>query len=152
MMKRGILTLVNGDRGILNHVYIDNLVDGILLAVCNKKTGPAFNLTDNRTTTCRDFFEYYGRMLGRRRLRSAPYTLVKTGFHILAGFQRLTGNESWVLPDSISYLTRRGTYSIAKAREFLEFEPQVDLSVGMRRTEQWLIAEGLISVSGSAKS
>jgi len=144
MMKTGIFTLADGGRGILNHVYIDNLIDGILLAVHSPKTGTAFNLTDDRATTCREFFEYYGRMLGHRRLRSGPAFLLKTGLRIAAGCQRLVGKEPWVLPDSISYLTRRGTYSIAKARKHLGFEPRIDLPEGMQRTHQWLMAEGLI--------
>lgn len=144
MMRSGIFTLSDGGSGILNHVYIENLVDGILLTVGSPKTGTAFNLTDDRATTCREFFEYYGRMLGHRRLRSGPAFLLRTGLRIAAGVQMLVGKEPSVLPDSISYMTRRGTYSVAKAREHLGFEPRVDLPEGMRRTQQWLMAEKLI--------
>jgi nucleoside-diphosphate-sugar epimerase len=42
------------------------------------------------------------------------------------------------------YLARTGTYSIEKARKLLGYEPAVDLDEGMRRTELWLRAEGLL--------
>ncbi len=41
-------------------------------------------------------------------------------------------------------MTRTGTYSIAKARRILGYEPAVGLDEGMRRTEEWLRAEGLL--------
>lgn len=145
MMKAGIFMLADGGRGILNHVYIKNLVDGILLAMCSPKSGTAFNLTDDRATTCREFFEYYGRMLGHQRLRSAPAVMLKAGLSVAAGFQKLLRQEPSILPDSISYLTRRGKYSIAKARAELGFEPRIDLLEGMRKTQQWLAAEKMIA-------
>jgi 2-alkyl-3-oxoalkanoate reductase len=39
---------------------------------------------------------------------------------------------------------RRGTYSIARARSVLHYEPAVDLDEGMRRTEAWLRAERML--------
>jgi nucleoside-diphosphate-sugar epimerase len=42
------------------------------------------------------------------------------------------------------YLARTGTYSIAKARRVLGYEPAIDLDEGMRRTEVWLRGEGLL--------
>ncbi|MFN9720657.1 MAG: NAD-dependent epimerase/dehydratase family protein, partial [Planctomycetota bacterium] len=149
MMKAGVFMLPDGGRGILNHVYIDNLVDGILLAMCSPKSGTAFNLTDDRATTCREFFEYYGRMLGRRRLRSAPGLILRASLCIAAGLQRLLRQEPSILPESISYLTRPGKYSVEKARAELGFEPRIDLPEGMRRTQQWLATKKLIPGTAS---
>jgi nucleoside-diphosphate-sugar epimerase len=42
------------------------------------------------------------------------------------------------------YFMRTGTYSIAKARRELGYEPAVDLAEGMRRTELWLRDQGLL--------
>ncbi len=48
---------------------------------------------------------------------------------------------------SMRYLARTGTYSIEKAREKLAYEPAVDLAEGMRRTEAWLRAQGLLGAA-----
>jgi nucleoside-diphosphate-sugar epimerase len=42
-------------------------------------------------------------------------------------------------------LTRCGAYSIEKARRVLGYEPKVSLEEGMRRTEEWLRAEGALA-------
>ena len=47
-------------------------------------------------------------------------------------------------PATVDYLRRRGTYSIARARAELGYEPAVDVEEGMRRTEAWLRAGGLL--------
>ena len=43
-----------------------------------------------------------------------------------------------------TFIDRRGTVSAAKARDELGWEPRVSYEEGMRRTEEWLRAEGLI--------
>jgi nucleoside-diphosphate-sugar epimerase len=54
------------------------------------------------------------------------------------------GVESQWNETGVRYLCRRGTYSIAKARKILGFEPRVGIDEGMKITEQWLRAEGFI--------
>ena len=44
----------------------------------------------------------------------------------------------------VTFIDRRGTVSTRRAREELGWEPRVDLDEGLRRTEAWLRAEGLI--------
>jgi nucleoside-diphosphate-sugar epimerase len=57
---------------------------------------------------------------------------------------RLRGAIPEVTPGAVRYLTRSGTYSIEKARRTLGYSPSVDLDQGMRRSEEWLRAEGLL--------
>ena len=46
--------------------------------------------------------------------------------------------------DTVDYLLRRHTYSIAKARRVLGYEPTVGLDEGMARCEAWLREVGLL--------
>jgi nucleoside-diphosphate-sugar epimerase len=54
------------------------------------------------------------------------------------------GRDPDVNPRAVEYMLRRGTYSNAKARELLGWEPRIALDDGMRRTLAWLRAEGLL--------
>ena len=56
---------------------------------------------------------------------------------------RLAGRETEMGRGAIGLLSRRGTYSIDKARRLLGFEPKVDLAEGMRRSEAWARAASL---------
>ena len=57
---------------------------------------------------------------------------------------RVRGRRSEVTPAAIDYLARRGSYSIARARDVLGYEPAHDLEAGMAKTEEWLRAEDLL--------
>jgi nucleoside-diphosphate-sugar epimerase len=45
---------------------------------------------------------------------------------------------------AVTFVDRRGTVSTRRIREELGWEPRVDLDEGLRRTEEWLRAEGLL--------
>ena len=128
-------------RGIFSPVYMDNLVDGIVLAATRAEgAGRVFNLTDGIGLESRAFFSHYARMLGRRGVPAAPTGAVRA----LAGMVSTASRGSEVTPAAVSYLCRRATYSIERARTVLGYEPAVGLDEGMRRTEEWLRARGLL--------
>jgi nucleoside-diphosphate-sugar epimerase len=127
-------------RGVFSPVYIDNLVDGIVLAVGPEGAGQVVTLSDGIGVETRDFFGRYARMLGRRGVPSAPTPLALA----LAGAASLVMRDTEVTPAAARYLSRRGTYSIGKARTLLGYEPAVGLDEGMERTRVWLRAEGLL--------
>lgn len=53
-LRRGVYAHVDGGSGLFNHIYIDNLIDGILLALMSDQAaGEAFVFTDDRRTTWR---------------------------------------------------------------------------------------------------
>jgi 2-alkyl-3-oxoalkanoate reductase len=56
----------------------------------------------------------------------------------------LTGRRPEFTRHAVTLIDRRGTVSARRAREELGWEPRVDLEEGLRRTEQWARAEGLL--------
>jgi nucleoside-diphosphate-sugar epimerase len=128
-------------RGTFSPVYIDNLVDGIVLAATRDEgAGRVFSLTDGAGIETREFFGCYARMLGRRGLPVAPTAVVRA----LARAGGLFSRDSEVTPSAVDYLARRGTYSIERARSMLGYAPAVQLEDGMARSEAWLRTEGLL--------
>jgi nucleoside-diphosphate-sugar epimerase len=128
-------------RGIFSPAYVDNLVDGIVLAATrDEAAGRVFTLSDGVGIECRQFFGHYARMLSRRRVPVAPTAAVRVLVRAMSAVSR----DSEVTPAVVDYLTRRGTYSIERARSLLGFDPAVALDEGMERTEAWLRAEGLL--------
>lgn len=132
-------------RSVFSPVFIENLADGVLLAIDEPgAAGQVYVLSDGVGVTAKEFFRHYFRMLGRR----GPICLPTSIALALAKSNELTyrfrSGTTEVNPDTIRYLTRRGTYSIEKARRELGYEPRVDLAEGMALTEEWLRKEGLI--------
>jgi nucleoside-diphosphate-sugar epimerase len=143
MIKSGQM-LVPGE-GEITPVYVDNLVDGVVLAADSEEAvGEIFTITDGHAVRTLDFFGRYAAMLGKGPLRTMPAPLV-AGFATVAGSAlRAFGQDTELSAASVAYISRHGTYSIEKARRMLGYEPKIDLDEGMRRTEEWLRAEGLI--------
>jgi len=142
-ISRGRFALPAMGRGVFSPLFIDNLVDGILLAATRDEgAGQVFTLSDGVGVTTSEFFGHYGRLLDKRVpvLPTGAAKLLAAGAARLA---RMTGNDTEVNASSAAYLAREGTYSIDKARSMLGYEPKVDLAEGMGATTQWLRREHL---------
>lgn len=142
MIKKNRFVLPRG--GVFSPVYVDNLVDGIWLATSSAEAaGEVFIVTDGAGVPNERFFGRYFDLLGKRGPRRLPAGLLRSAGHAAELAAKLTGaGETYLNRGSVAYLTRRGSYSIAKARRVLGYEPRVDLDEGMARTEQWLRANG----------
>ena len=144
-IKAGRLMLLGWDEGLVNAGYIDNVVDGVLLALRSSAAiGETFNLCDGTTVTYRQFYERYAAMLGKERLPTWPTWMA----HVAATWpgnllRRLLGRQPvgrW----SYHFCFNPSRFSIEKAQRILGYEPQVDFDEGMRRTEVWLREAGYL--------
>lgn len=151
LIRKRSFALPARGRGIFSPVYIDDLVDGLVLAATHPDApGDVFTLGGGVGVTCAEFFGHYHRMLGIRGplCLPTPLALAAAGGTDLGA--RAVGRATEVNVTSMRYFTRTGGYSIEKARRVLGYAPQVDLAEGMRRTEEWLRAQGLLPLSESA--
>jgi nucleoside-diphosphate-sugar epimerase len=130
-------------RGIHSPIYIDNLLDAVVLAAASPDTaGQILTLTDGIGVSCREFFAPYAELVGRR-LVLVPTALALAAAAVVQQTARLTPGDNDVNPASARYLIRTGTYSNAKARRVLGWEPQVGLQDGLEQTVSWLREQGL---------
>jgi nucleoside-diphosphate-sugar epimerase len=146
-IKRRRFVLPARGRGVFSPVFIDNLVDGIVLAAtCPDAAGGVFTLSDGVGVTTAEFFGHYARMLGRPlpTLPTGPSSALAAAAALGA---RMARRETEVNVAAARYLARSGTYSIERARQVLGYAPAVALHDGMARTEAWLRTEGHIPAS-----
>jgi len=136
-------------KGILSPIYIDDLVDGIVLAAgSSAAAGHIFSLTGGRGVTCEEYFAYHWGWAGKAGRPRSYSTETVTRLATLAGIvRRALGQTSEAGPEALALLTKPGTFSIEKARRMLGYEPKVSLEEGMRRTEAWLRETGRLPVS-----
>jgi nucleoside-diphosphate-sugar epimerase len=132
-------------RGVFSPLYIDNLLDALLLAIeAPAAAGEVFNVTDGAGISCREFFGRYYEMLGKSGPPVLP-TAAAMGLVTLNEVgSRVAAVNTEVNRISMRYLAREGTYSIEKARRLLGYEPKVGLDEGMAATEAWLQEHGLL--------
>lgn len=137
LLRSGLFVLPAGGKGIVNHVYVDNLVDAMLLSLERDATG-TFTVTDGVATTCMDYFTPLARAAGRRRIPTAPASVLRAVFAAASAGYSLLGREPPAAPSTVDYLMRPFPYSIEKARRELGYVPAVSLNEGMNRVRVWL--------------
>ncbi len=140
MMQRHQFVLPMMGRGLINHVHVDNLIDGILLAHAQDRCGEVFNITDDQATSCREFFAFHLRMLGRSWVPVLPSALVLALVGLMDVVLPRLGQPSPARPAAIRFLMRRHKVSCARAREVLGYAPAISLQQGMRVLERELRA------------
>jgi nucleoside-diphosphate-sugar epimerase len=138
LMRQKLFMLANNGRGVINHVYIDNLIDAIFLAIEKEAYGEIFNITDGLETSWKEYFSRLAEIAGFPEPRSLPKDEIKLLLHLRHQGQKLFGKKADILPQTLDFITRPHAYSIAKAQSLLSYEPKIDLDEGMRRTQEWL--------------
>lgn len=147
MARSGQLILPNKGQGVFTPVYIDDLLDGVMLAAgLPEGSGHIFILWGGEPVSCREFFGHHWRWAGRKGYPpSLPlFAALKVTRAIWALNHRLKRNNE-VTPDAMLMFARRGGFSLDKARTRLGFEPKVSFHEGMRRSEAWLRETGELS-------
>ncbi|HEX8074082.1 MAG TPA: NAD(P)-dependent oxidoreductase [Thermoleophilaceae bacterium] len=147
-IRRRQLVLPARGRGIFSPVYVDNLVDGYLLAAREPAAaGGVFTITDGVGVETREFFRHHYEWLGMKGPPGVP-TPVAVGLAAAGdAFFRARGRPSEANPGAVRYLARTGTYSIDKARSLLGYEPAVPLEEGLERSRAWAESAGLLGVA-----
>lgn len=152
MLRKRLVLLPAHGRGAFNPVYVDDLVEAVLLAAeSDAAAGQVLNVTGGAAVDTREFFSHYTRMLG-----IGPPPVASTGAaialaEVLGRVSRALGRPSEASAATVRMLASEGVVSIDKARRVLGYEPRVDLDEGMRRTEAWLRTAGLLDDDASSR-
>jgi nucleoside-diphosphate-sugar epimerase len=145
VIQAGKMILVDGGRYLCKPIYLDNLVDGLILCATEDGiVGEAINLTDDEAIPWRDFFGAYGQMMGINSFPSVPFPvawLVALFTEMKAGLQ---GKQAKVTRKAIMALRSYNSFSNQKAKALLGWTPRIDFGEGMRLTEHWLRDEGYL--------
>jgi nucleoside-diphosphate-sugar epimerase len=142
MIRKYQFALPDGGRGVINHVHVDNLIDGIFLALEKDARGEAFNLTDGVATPCVEFYRYHARMAGVAFVPRLPASLLKLILQTTEWVLKPLGIKPPARAAAVQFLNRRNRISIDKAASQLGYAPRIGLDAGMRNIAAALAAEG----------
>lgn len=137
-MRQKLFAYASDGPGVINHVYVDNLIDAIFLAIAKETYGEIFNITDGQETSCKDYFTRLAEISNSPAPMSLGKDEIKLFLKLRVQGQKLFRKKADILPESIDFMTRPYAYSIAKAQSLLNYAPKIDLEQGLRRTQEWL--------------
>jgi len=145
MMQSGKFFLPDHGNGIFSPVYIDDLVEGVVLAsTCKKARGQIITIGGGVEVTCKTFFGYHAAMAGCGPIRTMGLAPARFIAGAAGSLIRLFGGKSELGKGTVDMLARKAGYSIAKADRLLGYQPRVDLDEGMRRSAVWARETGLV--------
>ncbi len=137
LLRRGRMVYPGGGRNHLGLAYVDNLVEGVILAATvPAAAGRLYHITDGEDVTCREALDAIAAALGVPPPRRAvPFPVVYAIAALLEGLARAVRSAT---PPAI---TRYGArllacdcrYDIGRARRELGYRPAVSFREGVAR-------------------
>lgn len=136
LAEKGLLRVFGDGSGHANHVFIDNLIDGVFLAATNDAAiGRTYIISDGAETTWKHYFDRINQLVGKGPVGTLPFGVALALARAMELRHRWTGTEPLFTPGAVRFTHGSGRYSIARARRELGYSPRVRLGEGMRRIE-----------------
>jgi nucleoside-diphosphate-sugar epimerase len=137
-MRQKLFAYASDEHGVINHVYIDNLIDAIFLAIEKETYGEIFNITDGEQTSWKEYFTRLAEISDSPAPMSLGKDEIKLFLKLRVQGQKLFRKKADILPESIDFMTRPYACSIAKAQNLLNYTPKIGLKEGLQITQEWL--------------
>ena len=140
-LRAGKAIIVGSGRNFLPFFYVDDLVQGLLLAAEHERAvGQAYNIASDRPLTQEELWRAIAREIGARPpVVHVPYLVLYAVASVVERAATLARSRRQPL------ITRLGArlygtdnrHAIDKARDELGYVPRVDLREGVRRAASW---------------
>jgi nucleoside-diphosphate-sugar epimerase len=138
LLRVGQLTLPGKGDGTMLPLYIDDLLEAIVLATRRGTPGHAYTVWDGEPVSFHDYFSRLSEATGGHPPRTLPrlaVTAIASAWELAARIRRRPPTFG---RHGVTLVDRRGTASNSRAREELGWEPQIGLDEGLRRSGEWL--------------
>jgi nucleoside-diphosphate-sugar epimerase len=135
--ERGVRGTVSGNRALTSPVYVEDLVQAVILALENPAgAGQVFNITSGEEVTWREMMHYSAELLGVHPWLELPIALAWVAAWLFNGIYRLfhIKAEPVLFPYRVAHIAQDYNFSIEKARRILGYDPRIDWRTGLSRT------------------
>lgn len=145
-IKQGRFVMFGSGKIQYQLIYIDDLIDGILL--CGAKEEALDNvyiLTGAAPTTLNELVAAIARAVGAAtpRLHLPVWPVYLAGM-VCEALCKPFGINPPLYRRRVDFFRKNRSFSIEKAMRQLNFQPKVSLESGLQRTAQWYAAKGLL--------
>lgn len=145
-IARGRFVMIGPGSNHYHLTYIDDLVDGFLLAGSRPEAiGQVFAIAGDRHLPTRELVNLIADILQSPRPRiTIPTGPVHAAAVACSTVCRPLGLQPPLYPRRLDFFTKERAFSIDKARRLLGYQPRVGLEEGLRRTGDWYRARELL--------
>ncbi len=143
LARAGRLSVPGRGDGVMLPVYVDDLVEALVVAAERGQPGASYTAWDGEPVTFHEYFRRIAEIAGAPEPRRLPKPLMELVGLAMEGWARLRGAEPAFSSRAPTLVDRRGTVSNQRLRSELGWEPRVELAQGLRRSAEWARAAGL---------
>lgn len=145
-ISRRRFVMIGSGRPLYHLTYIDDLVDGFVLAGSRPEApGEVFTIGGPRYTTLNELVRLIAGAVGAPPPRvRIPYAPVHAAAAVCQAVCRAAGVKPPLYPRRVEFFAKSRAFSIGKARRLLGYSPKVDLEEGLGRTAAWYREKGLL--------
>jgi 2-alkyl-3-oxoalkanoate reductase len=140
-LDAGRVAVIGRGDNLLNIVYAGDVAEGAIRAANHPRAkGQAYNLSSEGEITQSDFLDLLTDVLGRPRIRGrVSYRFAYWGGFLSEVIGRMIRmrRPPHLTRYAVALVGRSTYFSIAKARQQLDWQPRVSVHEGVRRSLQW---------------
>ena len=137
LVQKKVFVIIGNGKNLMSLVYVDNLINGIILAGESKKSiKQTYIISDRNPYTMNEFITTIARHEKVRTPFHIPVWLAYLGvfcFKIL----RFFGVPQLLSVDRIKNMIMNHSFNISKAIKELNYNPEISLDEGVKRTVKW---------------
>jgi nucleoside-diphosphate-sugar epimerase len=145
-IKNKRFVMLGSGEVIYQMIYIDNLIDGILLCGTKEKIiGNVYILTGNEQLTLNQIVQVIAEALDvSPPILRFPVTPVYLASYVCELLCKPLGINPPLYRRRVNFFRKMRCFDISKAKLELGFQPKVDFKEGIRRTSEWYKKERLL--------
>ena len=138
-IKKRVFFMIGNGENIHQLIYVDDLVDGILLVSAEERAlNETFVLAGRERLTSNQMVSAVARAVGEKeRSWRAPLWIFMLAATLLEGSMRPLGLQPPLHRRRMDFFTKSFRISAVKAKKMLEFTAKTDFEEGVRRTNEW---------------
>jgi len=143
---KGVFPMFGDGKTYYHPLYIDNLVDALILAMEEGKGGgEAFLIADEDYCEIEELVKRVGKALGITvRIPHYPVMPLVVAGHIFETVCKPFRITPPIFPRRVDWYRQNRAFDISKAKQQLGYVPRIDLDEGLKRTAEWYKQEGLL--------
>ena len=146
LVATGRFRMIGSGETLIHPVYVDDLVDGMILArESGRSGGRVYILGGDRYVSLNEWVSIIAVEAGVAVSRmKIPYGPVRLAAGFVETALKPFGIEPPLFRRRVDFFVKNRAFSIERARSELGYEPKISLEEGARRTLSWLRERGLV--------
>lgn len=149
-IQSGRLILIDGGKSYCHPTYIDDAVDGMLLALTAGKIGEVYHIAGEKSLPMQSFIAQIASALD---VETPTFSLPRRVMRPLASIAEWLGERAGVKPlltrSAVDFFSTSYRFSWQKAGQALGFRPKTDLPHGLQQTVSWYRENGYLDTQSA---